>query len=263
MPIMKPVAENDFFEFSEGEQISGNFLENDAPGLNGKKYLRFFNGENILSKKDGQITEVDGLYGTFYLKSDGSFTYNLFESSKNGLISGVTLTESLTYKVSDGLGNTDIANITLNIKGETVRNEIIKFDFDNEPYVFDFFSFGTTADGEDVYIVSENENNFWQADPWGLGFRSTDGTDFRLTDMIVATGAEGDGQGLVTFSGYRNNRKIGEVSVLIEGDSISDQQHVSLASLGYIDGLTYSVRTMNGEWSGLPTLLFDDITIML
>jgi VCBS repeat-containing protein len=118
---LKIVASNDHLSFFENEAFSGNLLANDTAGENGNKFLRFFDGLNVGAKKSGQVTDVPGLYGTFHLKADGTFTYELSEAAKSGLYAGMTLTEKVTYKISDGIGNTDIATLTLDIKGLTTK----------------------------------------------------------------------------------------------------------------------------------------------
>lgn len=122
----KPVAGDDHFTFTESETISGNLLSNDVAGSNGNKFLRFFDGANVLAKKPGQVTEIAGQYGTFFVKADGSFTYELSAASKVGFYAGMTLSETLTYKISDGSGNTDVANFRLDIQG--VENQPIAVD---------------------------------------------------------------------------------------------------------------------------------------
>ncbi|AJC83848.1 VCBS repeat-containing protein (plasmid) [Rhizobium etli bv. phaseoli str. IE4803] len=110
---IKPVAVDDTYDFTEGQPIGGNVLDNDIAGDNGKMFLRQFLSTKVDAAADA-VTDVAGTYGTFHVKSDGTFTYDLTAD----LDAGVTYTEVLRYyKISDGEGNTDTALVTLNIIG--------------------------------------------------------------------------------------------------------------------------------------------------
>jgi len=110
---VKPVAVDDTFHFTEGSAIGGNVLDNDIAGDNGKMFLRQFLSTQVNGSTDA-VTDVAGTYGTFHVKSDGSFTYDL----NTNMNDGQTYTEVLRYyKISDGEGHTDTAKVTLNITG--------------------------------------------------------------------------------------------------------------------------------------------------
>jgi autoaggregation protein RapA/B/C len=117
--LAKPVAVDDVRSASENDVISGNLLDNDLAGGSGNMFLNFFDGERVLAKKDGAITDIEGEYGTFHVKADGSYTYTLNEAAKAGFVDGMTLTETIGYKISDGAGNTDVGHFTLDIHGVT------------------------------------------------------------------------------------------------------------------------------------------------
>ncbi|MDC7745242.1 Ig-like domain-containing protein [Rhizobium binxianense] len=110
---VKPVAVDDTFNFTEGSALAGNVLANDIAGDNGKLILRQFLGAQV-NAKDGAVTDVAGTYGTFHVKADGSFSYEL----TSNIAAGDHVTEVLRYyKISDGEGHTDTAKVTLNITG--------------------------------------------------------------------------------------------------------------------------------------------------
>ncbi|MBB5663012.1 autoaggregation protein RapA/B/C [Rhizobium leguminosarum] len=115
----KPVAVDDSHTVYESDFISGNLLDNDIAAANGNMFLNFFDGERVLAKQDGQVTDIEGEHGTFHVKADGSYTYTLSEAAKAGFIDGMTLTETIGYKISDGAGNTDVGHFTLDIHGVT------------------------------------------------------------------------------------------------------------------------------------------------
>lgn len=128
---MKPTAVDDFVSFYESDTIQGNLLSNDGAGSNGQKFLRFFDGEGVGAKRAGQVTDVEGEHGTFHVKADGSYTYTLSDDSKLKLFAGKSFVEEVKYKISDGAGNTDIATLHLNIKGDELKPNQILLTFDD------------------------------------------------------------------------------------------------------------------------------------
>ena len=121
MPTTKPVAGDDHYTFFEDQVIGGNMLTNDVVGANGQIYLRDFDGWDVLAKKPGQITDIQGTYGTFHLMPDGTWSYTLSDAAKVNFFAGMTYHESVQYKVSDGAGHTDVAIFKLDIQGVTTK----------------------------------------------------------------------------------------------------------------------------------------------
>ncbi|MBX4995106.1 autoaggregation protein, partial [Rhizobium binae] len=111
-------ATDDSATFQETDVISGNLLSNDSSD-NGHLFLRAFDQQSVGAKQAGQITEIQGDYGTFFVKADGSYTYVLSDAAKIGFSNGETLVEKVSYKISDGAGHTDVGLFTLNIQGVT------------------------------------------------------------------------------------------------------------------------------------------------
>ncbi|MBY5846126.1 hypothetical protein GR239_31560 [Rhizobium leguminosarum] len=130
---IKPIATDDYLSFYESDAISGNILENDEAGANGHKFLRFFDDENVLAKKPDQINDIVGDYGVFHLKADGSYTYSLNDDARLLLFAGKTFTENVSYKISDGAGNTDVGKLNLEIKGDPLAPNQVLLDFDDLP----------------------------------------------------------------------------------------------------------------------------------
>ena len=118
---VKPVAGDDHYTFDSNQTITGNVLSNDMAGANGALYLRDFDGQTVLAKQPGQVTDIAGQYGTFHVKADGSFTYTLSDSVKASLLVGQTLHESFQYKISDGLGHTDAGIFSIDINGTATK----------------------------------------------------------------------------------------------------------------------------------------------
>ncbi|MBX4886298.1 autoaggregation protein [Rhizobium bangladeshense] len=114
-------ATDDSATFQETDVISGNLLSNDS-SANGHLFLRAFDGASVGAKSGmNQITEIQGEYGTFFVKPDGSYTYVLSDAAKIGFSNGELLQEKVSYKISDGSGHTDVGLFTLNIQGVTQK----------------------------------------------------------------------------------------------------------------------------------------------
>lgn len=112
----RPIATNDSFVFQAGEAVAGNLLANDSDPDGDPLFLRFFDGVRVDAKGPGpQVTEIPGDYGTFLVRPDGSFTYALRPDVV--LAPGESVTETLTAKISDGKGNTDISRFSMTIEG--------------------------------------------------------------------------------------------------------------------------------------------------
>ena len=67
----------------------------------------------------GVDTVIQGLYGTLYLRADGTSRYNVDSGNLDviALTAGQTLQEVFTYEIADSTGLTDRANITINVHG--------------------------------------------------------------------------------------------------------------------------------------------------
>jgi len=112
-------ATDDSATFLETDVISGNLLSNDSSD-NGHLFLRAFDGASVGAKSgNSQVTEIQGEYGTFFVKPDGSYTYVLSDAAKIGFANGESYQEKVSYKISDGSGHTDVGLFTLNIQGVT------------------------------------------------------------------------------------------------------------------------------------------------
>ncbi|MBY5369110.1 MAG: Ig-like domain-containing protein [Rhizobium sp.] len=112
-------ATDDSATFLETDAISGNLLSNDSSD-NGHLFLRAFDGASVGAKSgNSQVTEIQGDYGTFFVKPDGSYTYVLSDAAKIGFTNGELIQEKVSYKISDGSGHTDFGLFTLNIQGVT------------------------------------------------------------------------------------------------------------------------------------------------
>ncbi len=112
----RPTANDDGFVFQTGQPISGNLLVNDSDPDGDTLSLRFFDGVRVDAKGPGpHVTEIAGDYGTFFVQPDGSFTYALRPDVV--LAPGESVTETLSAKISDGKGNTDVSSFSMTIEG--------------------------------------------------------------------------------------------------------------------------------------------------
>lgn len=127
--MAKPVAVKDtnfISVFDADGVVTGNVLSNDVPASEGGKlFLRFLDGERVSdSGKGGFDNIVVGKYGTFEIFENGSYSYklNLNDPDVAALrASGKTLQETVSYKVSDGAGNTDFDTLTIDIAGTNTK----------------------------------------------------------------------------------------------------------------------------------------------
>ncbi len=259
-----PVAIDDY-AYSTSGTAAGNILSNDRSGLYDGGRLYSFGGVTLDKRHPFKTYDIKGEYGTFHLTGTGAWTYQLDDQYKNTDLTHNPLTEKIQYKTTAGDAHTDTGYLTLDVGQMThapQAHEILT-TFEKS-YPSNYLDFTTVHDGDDVNIGQEGANHFWQADPYGLGFYSRDGSSFVLEDMIVATGAASDAYGQVTFYGWDNHgRQTGHVTVDLWADSISERQHVDLSSLGHINSMTYSLNYQSENWAdeGLPTLLFDNILV--
>ena len=69
------------------------------------------NGENV-----GQ--NVTGSLGTLNLDADGSYTYIADQAGADAITAGQTATDTFTYALSDGEGNTSTVNLVITVTGK-------------------------------------------------------------------------------------------------------------------------------------------------
>ena len=95
-----------------GTNPTGNVLTNDADRDSGDT--------KTVSSSTGNIA---GTYGTLNLSSSGAYTYtvNNGNAAVDALNSGQTLTDTFSYTVQDGGGNTSTASLTVSINGQNDR----------------------------------------------------------------------------------------------------------------------------------------------
>src|SRR5262249_50324544 len=110
-----PTAADDSNSVDEdGAAITGSVLTNDHAGGDG-----FASPDTAVTAIDaGAVGQpIDLTYGTLTLKGDGSYEYQVDHSKVQGLDSGETRTEEVTYTITDADGDTAQATLTITING--------------------------------------------------------------------------------------------------------------------------------------------------
>ena len=147
MTNAKPTAVDDLLVFFENDWIRGDLLRLASDPEGAQMYARFVNGVRIDAKHGpDHETIIEGKYGTFKVKPDGHFTYELdytLDVVKN-LGKSDQLIETLSYKMSDGSGGTDLGVLTLAIDGV---NEGEKYH-----EILDFDDMGVTSRADNFFL---------------------------------------------------------------------------------------------------------------
>ncbi|MBB2698053.1 UNVERIFIED_ORG: autoaggregation protein RapA/B/C [Rhizobium esperanzae] len=120
MTNAKPTAVDDLLVFFEHDWIRGDLLRLASDPEGADMYVRFVNGIRVDAKHGpDHETIIEGRYGTFKVKPDGHFTYELDQTLDvvKNLGKYEQLIEKLSYKMSDGSAGTDLGVLTLAIDG--------------------------------------------------------------------------------------------------------------------------------------------------
>jgi VCBS repeat-containing protein len=245
--MAKPVAGDDTASISADDAdltITGNLLANDVDPDGGVLLLRFVNGIRV---GDKGVDTIVGTYGTFTFNKNGTFSYVLDPTNPAGaaLQPGETLTEKLTYKISDGNGETDFGLFKLTIDGPA-PNEEPKANLDTyslgvstDEISGNVLNNDTDPDGDalQVSFIGEGSPLTYIPDPGGpVSYEGQYGTitigrdgaftyDIDETNPTVA--ALGDGETLSEYFTYKiwdgqstNSADQDHISIVINGDGI-------------------------------------------
>ena len=128
-----PTADDDAFTVDQGESYSGQVTGSDP--------------------EDDELTfivVVGPLYGELVLNSDGTFTY-IHDNSEN-------YTDSFTFKVNDGLADSNIATVTIEINAtlpaENAAPVADDFDFDvDQGKEYNGMVTGSDEDGDEIIFI--------------------------------------------------------------------------------------------------------------
>ncbi|WP_198015331.1 beta strand repeat-containing protein [Nitratidesulfovibrio termitidis] len=94
---------------------TGHLLDNDTQGADGATVTAV----GATSVAETGSTIIEGDYGTLTIAADGTYTYTLNNSlaAVQHLTTGETLTETFSYTLTDGDGDTSAADLTVTING--------------------------------------------------------------------------------------------------------------------------------------------------
>ena len=120
---------NDTITPAPGENATGNVLANDTDvdsvandetkRVSGIRATPEASPDALTLVPDGGSVDIDGLYGTLTIFSDGSFTYVIDNSNPDvqRLDPSQTLTDVFSYQVTDAGGLNDLAQLNITVKG--------------------------------------------------------------------------------------------------------------------------------------------------
>jgi hypothetical protein len=255
--MARPSAAYDFIPRTNLDVITGNLLTNDSDPDGNPLFLRFVDGQRIGAKQGpDQITSIVGEWGTFYFKPDGSFTYELDIDPQFPLLPGSMRIEQLTYKVSDGLGGTDVATFRMEVKGALPGLELKTIDFEDlEPGA-------AIPDGYEGFIWGD-----WIIDTDGVGEVTPEAHVARpvaLTQMVsLASGEEFFLREIIL-----NPDTEGPHSITVRG-YVDGAPHPFFGA-SHLGGTSLEPSLMDLQWEGIdafeitysgPGMWIDDITV--
>jgi autoaggregation protein RapA/B/C len=274
MANSRPVAGDiSFRSFEAGRPVEGYLLDNSYDPDGDVVRVNFVNGQRITPPKNVDTfggTTIEGKYGSFLVNTYGSFVYKFDPAKLAGVEPGQQVTESLTFKISDGKGATDfgITKITLDVP-ETGSYLI---DFENAPVSngdiqdgYAGFYWGNTSDDSGWRIATEADGNHYATtNPFSQRFERVDGRDFQVESLKIADASDDPSvtDAIVTFYGLDENEQIiSSKEVYIYADSLSEGQTISLTELGFVDGIRMQVRYTNPDYGSFDVLAIDDIAV--
>jgi len=221
--VAKPIAKDDYGTIGVADAnhtVSGNLLTNDSDPSGNQLFLRFVDGIRV---GDKGVDTIQGTYGSFTFKADGSYVYTLDTTNPAvlALQHGQTLTEQIDYKISDGQGATDYGLLDLAIVGPNQRPVAT-----DDHYALNLNAGGTVTDN-----VLTND---------------TDGDSDKLQTSFIGSGSPltyiPNNGGDVTFEG-----KYGSISIGRDGDFVYTVDPTKVAALGSADATEHFVYKV---WDG-------------
>jgi autoaggregation protein RapA/B/C len=221
--VAKPIARDDYGRIGVADAnhaVSGNLLANDSSPGGSPIYLRFVDGIRIGDK--GADT-IQGTYGTFTFKPDGSYVYTLDTSNAAvlALQHGQTLTEQFDYKISNGAGGTDVGLLDVAIVGPNLRPVAV-----SDHFALDLSNGGTVTSNV-LTNDSDADGDKLQASFIGSG-----------SPLTYIPNNSND----VTFAG-----KYGSISIGRDGDFVYTVDPTKVAGLGNTDATEHFVYKI---WDG-------------
>ncbi|MGI0480329.1 beta strand repeat-containing protein [Geminocystis sp. CENA526] len=238
-----PVARNDFGIAVEaggvnngtlGSNAIGNVLDNDTDVDHPESSLTVsqitFNSttDNILDS-NGEYS-VDGLYGTLYVKPDGTYRYEVNNSNTtvNALPVGATLPDIFSYTVQDPQGGTGTATLTITIQG---ANDAPVNNWNNQP-----------IDTNNIPSLSVNEAGSLNITGLSVNDPDDDGTnaivpsELSTVTLTVSNGILNIGN--LNGASFANSTSNDSNTITLSGTE--QQINDALATLSYTPNLLFS-----------------------
>lgn len=235
-----PTAAKDTFDIYTNDSdltINGNVLANDSAGA----ILRFVDGLRIGPKGLNTIV-VDGDYGTFTFKPDGSFTYKL----NPGVIAPPDgLSDKVSYKISDGSGATDFDYLVIDIKGAAVK-----------PVAFDDFAVVVDNVATGNVLINDKDPNGTTLQVSRAGGENV--ATANPNDFILKFIQPGSGTTVVEGKyGFLAIDRDGNFSYTINPD---DQDYKNLGGAQAVDHFQY--RMYDESLGSVPNALATDVGVL-
>ncbi|KPM81143.1 hypothetical protein AOG28_06570 [Cobetia sp. UCD-24C] len=110
-----------------------------------------------LADNEGSVT-VDGSYGSLTINTDGTFSYDLDDARAQALGAGDLVKEVFEYTILDADGDSDTANITINVQG--LNDKPVAYDDgpivveEDTPVSGNVLNNDVDADGDELSVVS-------------------------------------------------------------------------------------------------------------
>lgn len=194
---MQTEAIRDLNKFYYENVMSGNVLTNDTASDGKQLFLRFLDNVRIDAKRPGSVTQVTGDYGTFFVKPDGSYTYQLSSQSREYVAAGHNVKESMIYKIIDSAGKTDIAKLEIEVFGPVQEGlHFLNFEgwtaqtYDARATGIDIFRMGTDGTVGTIVEIDSDARASW----YGGGAFAVKGGTIDLISVDLS-----DHDGLSTF----------------------------------------------------------------
>ncbi|HKT85488.1 MAG TPA: VCBS domain-containing protein, partial [Novosphingobium sp.] len=219
-----PAASNDGNSLTEDTvSVGGNILSNDVFGADGPHAQQISAVSGAGAGTVGGNTA--GAYGTLHLNIDGSYTYQLNTAAIQGLDAGEHVTDTFSYTIRDGDGDTSTATLAITVNGAndaSVAN-------DDTNWVLDVTSGANPTTTGNVLQSISHPNA-----PSG-SFADVADTDVDTGDTLSVTGVTGGSVGnsvpgshgsiVINANGtytYTLNASDGAVNALGAGETLTD-----------------------------------------
>ncbi len=256
-----PVAVDDVDSVTEGGTVAdGNLIVpdniTDANETDGVADTPGSDGAGIAGVSSDETGDEDtnptggfvatGLYGTLTVQADGTYSYALDNSDPEvqSLIEGETIFETFTYTLKDGDGDTDTANLVINIEGA------------DDPV--DITGLNPALQGGDAAVSDANlpdgsspsapaltaTGTFFVSAPDGIKFLTVESTNIIVNGVFTAPSITTGLGNTLSFTGF--NAGTGQVTYTYQ--LLDNENHVQfLTDLSLFEDFSVKLTDDNGD----------------